>query len=433
MRLRVDLSPERLAFPGLGHDNSALGQCMKCGFCTLHCPTFVLLCDERDSPRGRVRFALQILEEKRAPTAEAVLHLDRCLSCLGCTSACPFGVDLGHLWDRARAAIEGTGGRPAVDRLLRRALVRVLTSPRLFRLALSAVSVGRAFRPLLPALFGRMVDTAPSCAPASGPVRKAQVFAAQGVRRMRVALLRGCVQQVLGGTADAAAVRLLTRHGCEVIVAQGSGCCGALPLHLGLPGPARELACRNIAAWERASAGGLDAIVITASGCGSAVKEYATLLADDPTWAQPAQRVASIAKDVVELLAELPLEYSGRTKGIPVAVHLPCSLQHGQGIAVTPRRLLEEAGFDVHDAPEAHICCGSAGTYSLLQPEIADRLGERKARALDGVGAKMIATGNLGCALHIARFSKLPLVHNVELLDWAAGGEPPSALRALAT
>ena len=221
--MHVDLSPERLAFPGLGHDNSALGQCMKCGFCTLHCPTFVMLRDERDSPRGRVRFALQILEEKRVPTPEAVLHLDRCLSCLGCTSACPFGVDLGHLWDRVRAAIEESGIRSTVDRLLRRLLVRVLTSPRLFRVALRAVSAGRVFRSLLPTLLGRMVDTAPGRVPAAGPVGKARVFAAKGSRRMRVALLPRCVQQVLGGAIDAAAVRLLTRHGCEVVVAQGTG------------------------------------------------------------------------------------------------------------------------------------------------------------------------------------------------------------------
>lgn len=430
--MHVDLSPERLAVPGLNDENSALGQCMSCGFCTIQCPTFVLLRDERDSPRGRVRFAMQILEEGRAATPEAVRHLDRCLSCLGCTSACPFGVDHARLWDRARAVIEETRARPATDRLWRRLLVRILTSPRLFRLALSAAQPGRMLRPLLPRVLGRLIDSAPEKHPAASPLPGPGVFAAVGPRRMRVALLAGCVQQVLGAVIDAATVRLLTRHGCEVLVPAGSGCCGAIPLHLGLPDAARRLARRNIAAWESMVDGGLDAIVANASGCGASVKDYGTLLADDPAWAQRARRIASISRDITELLSDLQLKCVEQVKGFPVALHLPCSLQHGQGIAMTPRRLLEEAGFDVRDAPEGHLCCGSAGTYHVLQPDIADRLGERKAQALVESGAEVIATGNMGCLLHIARFSKTPVVHTVELIDWATGGERPAGLLGVA-
>ena len=431
--LHIDLSPERLAIAGLNDQNSALGQCMSCGFCTIHCPTFVLLGDERDSPRGRVRFAMQIVEEGRAATPEAIRHLDRCLSCLGCTSACPFGVEHARLWDRARAVIEDSGARPASGRLSRRLLAHVFTSPRLFRLALAAAPAGRMLRPLLPRMLGRLIDCVPkSSSPAASPLPGAQVFAAQGQRRMRVALLAGCVQQVLGAAIDAATVRLLTRHGCEVHVPPGSGCCGAVPLHLGLHEAAHRLARQNVAAWERVMDGGLDAVVVNASGCGTSVKDYGTLLAQDPAWVERARRIASLSCDISELLPELPFKYVEQVKGISVALHLPCSLQHGQGIAMTPRRLLEEAGFEVRNGAEAHLCCGSAGTYNVLQPDISDRLGERKARVLDETGAQVIATGNMGCLLHLARFSPTPVVHTVELLDWATGGAPPAALARMA-
>ncbi len=426
--MHADLSPERLAFPGQEQFSSALGQCMTCGFCTIHCPTFLLVRDERDSPRGRVRFALQILEEGRVPAPEAVRHLDRCLSCLGCSSACPFGVDHRHLWDRARAAIAAAGVRSTADRIQRRLLATLLTSPELFRLALHLAPAGRLLRDFMPALLARMVHLSPREPPVSTARGQTRVFPPVGRRRMRVALLPGCVQQVFGGAIDAATIRLLTRHGCEVVVPAGSGCCGALPLHIGLGKSARRLARRNVAAWERAAAGGLDAVVINASGCGSVVKDYGTLLADDPRWSESAARMETLARDVVELVSALPLEYTKQANGMSVVLHLPCSLQHGQGIAMTPRLLLEEAGFDVREAPEAHLCCGSAGTYTFLQPELADRLGERKAQALVSAGAKVIATGNLGCSMHIARFSRIPVVHTVELLDWATGGEKPDAL-----
>lgn len=426
--MHVETSPERLAFPGLRDDNDTLGQCMRCGFCTIHCPTFVLLRDERDGPRGRVRFAMQILNEDRAATPEAIHHLDRCLSCLACTSACPFGVDHSHLWDQARAKIEETGARPASHRLWRRMLAYVFTSPHIFRYALKAAPAGRVFRPLLPKRLARMVDSAPANTQVANPVQGTKSFAAQGERRMRVALLAGCVQQVLGSEIDAATVRILTRHGCEVVVPSGSGCCGAVHLHLGLPNDARNLARQNIAAWESMIDTGLDAVVVNASGCGSSVKDYGVLLEDDPAWADRARRMASLTRDITEVLSEFQFDYVQDVAGTSVALHLPCSLQHGQGIAKTPRRLLEEAGFSVREASESHLCCGAAGTYNLLQPDISDSLGKRKAELLNETKADVIATGNMGCLLHIARFSRQPIVHTVELLDWATGGRRPARL-----
>ena len=426
--MHVDLSPERLVFPGRGHENTSLGQCMECGFCTIRCPTFVLLRDERDGPRGRVRFAKQIVEEGLHPTAEAIEHLDRCLSCLACTSTCPYGVDHSGLWDAARTAIEAAKARPLGERLWRRALVKVLTSPRLFAAGLSAAALGRALRGVLPGALRRLVDQAPKTRPVPSPVSRPQVFPAEGKRRMRVALLSGCVQQVMGAAIDAATVRVLTRHGCEVVVAAGGGCCGAVPLHLGFEEGARELARRNLAAWKETAAGGLDAVVINASGCGSTVKEYGKLLVDDDAWAEFARHIASIARDVTEVLADLALECRRTANGFPVALHLPCSQQHGQGISIGPRRLLQEAGFDVRPVAESHMCCGAAGTYNLMQPVISDALGQRKAGALEASGAKAIATGNMGCLLHVSRFTGLPVVHTAELLDWATGGDVPASL-----
>lgn len=429
--MHVDLSPERLVFPGRGEEHSSLGQCMECGFCTIRCPTFVVLRDEGDSPRGRVRIARQILEQGGRPSRKALDHLDRCLSCLSCTSSCPYGVDHSGLWDAARAAIETRKVRPLPERLWRRTMARTLSSPRLFATGMSAASLGRVMRPILPGRLRRMVDQAPRTPPAPSPVARPRVYPAEGERRKRVALLSGCVQQVLGASIDAATIRLLTRHGCEVVVAEGGGCCGAVPLHLGFEHAAREHAKANIAAWLRADASsGIDAIVINASGCGSTVKDYGRILADDPQWADEARRVAAMTMDVTELLSDLPLRLTGEVDRMHVALHLPCSMQHGQGISIAPRRLLDEAGFEVSLAPESHMCCGAAGTYNLMQPVISDQLGQRKAQALESTGARVVATGNMGCMLHIGRLGALPVVHTVELLDWATGGEMPARLRS---
>lgn len=432
--MHVDLSPERLIFPGRGIQHSSLGQCMECGFCTIRCPTFVVLRNEGDSPRGRVRIARQILEQGEHPTRESIDHLDRCLSCLSCTSSCPYGVDHSGLWDAARTAIEERKVRPLPERLWRRTLARVLSSPRLFTIGLSAASLGRALRPVLPGKLRRMADQVPATLTKASPVAQPRVYPAEGERRKRVVLLSGCVQQVLGAPIDAATIRVLTRHGCEVVVAEGGGCCGAVPLHLGFERAAREHAKANVAAWLHvAESDGVDAIVINASGCGSTVKDYGRILVDDPQWADGARRVASMTMDVTELLSELPLRFTHESDGLHVALHLPCSMQHGQGISITPRRLLEEAGFEVSLAPESHMCCGAAGTYNLTQPDISDQLGRRKARALGDTGARVVATANMGCMLHIGRLGTVPVVHIVELFDWATGGEAPTRLRSAVT
>jgi glycolate oxidase iron-sulfur subunit len=422
--------PERFLFAGAERGDDYRGQCMRCGICTLRCPTFQLLGDERDGPRGRVAMAVDLLEGVARASAETVRHLDRCLSCLACTGACPFGVDHTHLWDRARARIEETYRRPVGERLLRSLLAAVLPRPGLFRLALRGAALGRFFRGLLPRRLAGLVALAPRRLPrAAGP--QTGTFTPAGPRRARVALLAGCAQGVLRPSIHAATIRFLQRHGCEIVVPPEAGCCGALVLHMGRPEEARRQARANIVAWEAlADDGGLDAIVINASGCGPTVKDYPALFADDPAWAARAAPIAALARDVCEVVAGLPLAVVKRPPGTRIACHNPCSLENGQGIATTPGRLLRQAGFDVVEAPEGGACCGSAGTYNMLQPDIAARLGEAKAAALRSVRPAAIATANIGCQVQISDFVEVPVVHAVELLDWATGGPAPAGLGA---
>ncbi len=429
--MQTRFSAAQLADSATAESESILRRCVHCGFCTATCPTYVLLGDERDSPRGRIYLIQDMLEHpERAPTDTHVRHVDRCLSCLSCMTTCPSGVHYMHLVDHARTHIEQHYRRPLGDRLLRGLLGAVLPRPWLFRLALIGAGVGRAAAGLLPRRLAAMLALAPASLPTPSPVDRPHRAPAQGPRRARVALLTGCAQQVLAPGINEATVRLLTRHGVEVVVAD-SGCCGALNHHLGQHDAALAHVKRSIAAWTaEADAGGLDAILVNASGCGTVIKDYGHLLRDDPHWAAPAARVSALARDVTEFLDQLGLMAPVVSTGQVVAYHAACSLQHGQQIRREPKALLAAAGFQVREPAEAHLCCGSAGTYNLLQPEIAQQLQARKVANLDAAGATVIAAGNIGCLTQIAAATGLPVVHTVELLDWATGGPMPAALKA---
>jgi glycolate oxidase iron-sulfur subunit len=396
----------------------------------------VLLGDELDSPRGRIYLIKNMLEEGGPVGAETVKHIDRCLSCLACMTTCPSGVHYMHLVDHGRRHIEAHYRRPWPERLLRRLLGLVLTRPGLMRLALHGARLAQPFEGLLPKQLRPLVALAPSSIAAKSAVDQPQIFPAEDERRMRVALLPGCAQQVLMPEINEATIRLLTRHGCEVVVAAGSGCCGALVHHLGEEAPALAFARANIDAWERArDAGGLDAIVVNASGCGTMVKDYGFLLREDPAYGEKAARIAVLARDISEVAGSLGLQRSAREAGqiLRVAYHSACSLQHGQRIHGEPKALLVQAGFEVVDVPEGHLCCGSAGTYNLLQPELAAALRDRKLANIALTGADLVAAGNIGCITQLAGGSPVPVVHTVELLDWATGGPPPRALSAIPT
>jgi glycolate oxidase iron-sulfur subunit len=295
-------------------------------------------------------------------------------------------------------------------------------------LALRAAGLARPFRALLPSGLRRMLDLAPARLPAETDAGRPGVHPARGVTRMRVALLSGCVQPVLAPGIDAAVIRLLTRLGAEVVVAPGQGCCGALTHHLGRDG--HGFAAANIRAWTAELAGqGLDAVIVTASGCGTTVKDYGFMFRNDPHLADEAARISALACDVTEVLARLGLpEDAAAPRPLRVAYHSACSMQHGQRLHGPPRDLLRAAGFSVLEVPEGHICCGSAGTYNLLQPDMADVLRARKAAHIDGIAPDVVATGNLGCMTQLRWVVTAPLVHTVELLDWACGGPEPAAL-----
>jgi len=427
--MQTSFTAEQLDDPRLAEADRILRACVHCGFCTATCPTYVLLGDERDSPRGRIYLIKDMLEQGRPAGETEARHIDRCLSCLSCMTTCPSGVDYMHLVDMARGHVAETWRRPAGERWMRRLLAALLPHPDRFRLALVAAKLGRPFAAILPAKLRAMLDLAPARLPTPSSLDRPQVLPAEGPRRMRVALLTGCAQSVLDPGINEATARLLRRHGCEVVIPAGLGCCGALPLHMGEERPAHDFAIRNIDAFTREIAGdGLDAIVISTSGCGTTVKDYGHMFRGDPAWASRAEAVARRTRDISEVMLELGLREPGGVPRLKVAYHSACSLQHGQNVTDAPKRLLREAGFDVVEPLEPHLCCGSAGTYNMLQPDLSQRLKQRKAENLRRTGADLVAAGNLGCMVQIGSAIDRPVVHTAELLDWATGGPLPRAL-----
>ncbi len=435
--MQTHFSPALLENPATAEAEKILRACVHCGFCNATCPTFVLLGDELNSPRGRIYLIKDMLERNRPADALTVKHIDRCLSCLACMTACPSGVNYMHLVDGARSHIEKTYRRPLTDRLFRAFLGAVLPYPNRFRLALAAAPLARPFNSLYPR-FGRtgrrvaaMLRLAPGrihrTAPRSGVTSPAVAPVA------RVALHGGCVQQVLRPDINAAAIRLLTRFGINTVLAKGEGCCGALLHHLGKEAGAFAQARANVDVWSREiERHGLNAILITASGCGTMIKDYGFLLRNDPAYAVKAARVSALAKDVTEFLDTLDLPEPAKPSGLTVAYHSACSMQHGQKIDALPRRLLTQAGFNVRDMPEGHLCCGSAGTYNILEPEIATRLRDRKIANIVQTSPDLVATGNIGCITQIASGTSIPVLHTIELLDFAHGGPTPDCLASLA-
>jgi glycolate dehydrogenase iron-sulfur subunit len=433
--MQTNFAPEQLNDPAMASSEKILRTCVHCGFCTATCPTYLLLGDELDSPRGRIYLIKDMLEGNKPATPEVVKHIDRCLSCLSCMTTCPSGVHYMHLVDHARSYIEATYKRPWHDRLLRSLLARVLPYPNRFRLAIAGALVAKPFKGVIGALpyvgsrLKAMIELAPARAPARSPFDAPGVFRPSGPRRGRVAILAGCAQPVLKPGFNEAAIRLLNRHGIEVVQAKGEGCCGALVHHMGRDAQGHAFAKRNIDAWIAEMDGeGLDAIVITASGCGTTIKDYGFMFRDDPAYADKARRVSEIAKDVTEYVLGLQLIEPVRETDLVVAYHSACSMQHGQQIRAEPKTLLKQAGFTVKDVPEGHICCGSAGTYNLLQPEIAAQLRARKVANIERTRPDLIATGNIGCMTQIGQGTGIPIVHTVELLDWATGGPMPEVL-----
>jgi glycolate oxidase iron-sulfur subunit len=429
--MQTNFSLAQLADPNIAEADRILRTCVHCGFCTATCPTYVLLGDELDSPRGRIYLIKDMLENDRPATADVVKHIDRCLSCLACMTTCPSGVHYMHLVDQARAHIETTYTRPLVDRVLRSLIAHVLPHNGRLRWALSAARLFRPMAGLFTVLglapIAAMLNLAPDRPPAASAPAGRRRFPPQGARRGRVALLDGCVGPVIAPGINAAAIRLLTRHGVEVVMT-ADGCCGSLVHHMGREREALAAARRRIDAWSAEIDGeGLDAILVTASGCGTTVKDYGYMLRSDRKYADQATRVSRLAMDISEYLAQLQLS-AHAPASLQVAYHSACSLQHGQKIGRVPKELLSKIGFVVKDVPESHLCCGSAGTYNMLEPGLANRLRERKVGNIEKLKPDVIAAGNIGCITQIAAGTEIPVVHTVELIDWATGGPVPAAL-----
>ncbi|WP_373503955.1 glycolate oxidase subunit GlcF [Aestuariivirga sp.] len=429
--MQTTFTADQLEQPRIAEANAILRKCVHCGFCTATCPTYVLLGDELDSPRGRIYLIKNMLESGEPATAQTVKHIDRCLSCLSCMTTCPSGVHYMHLIDEARAHVEETYKRPLFERLLRNVLAYTMPRPRLFRLSLIAAKIASPLAPMAKSFgatrISALLGLVPKIMPSPERFGAPGTYPARGPKKGRVALLMGCVQSVLDPAINAATLRLLTRLGYEVVVSGEEACCGSLTHHMGKEDDALARARRSVDQWTKAN---VDAVVITASGCGTTIKDYGHMLRLDPAYAEKAHAISAKAKDVTEFLAQENLpEAKG---GLKLAYHSACSMQHGQKIKAEPLNLLRRAGFTVSEVPEGHLCCGSAGTYNILQPEIATRLRDRKVANIETLKPQAIATGNIGCITQIGMGTKIPIVHTIELLDWAYGGPKPSKLDGIA-
>lgn len=434
--MQTNFTPEQLSDPRIAEADRILRRCVHCGLCTAVCSTYVVVGDERDSPRGRIYLMKDMFERGKDASPEVQHHIDRCLSCLSCMTTCPGGVDYMHLVDLARVHIKETGQRSWKDQMMRRLLAAVVPYPDKFRMALKAAPLGRPFIPLLRRMglkeVAAMLELAPARLPELPKYEGPGVAKTSAERRARVIMLAGCAQQVLRPEINDATIRLLARRGVDVIVSNGAGCCGALVHHMGEEAQAHDQVRRNVDAWSKEmTKGPVDAIIINASGCGTTVKDYGYMLRHDPEYAERAAKISSLTRDITEFLGDYDLGPPVRWSSLRVAYHAACSLQHGQGVTDEPKALLLAAGYSVVSPPEGHICCGSAGTYNIMQPELAGELRDRKVKNIRQVKPDVVAAGNIGCITQLAGGMEIPIAHTVELLDWAYGGPAPRGMEKL--
>ncbi len=434
--MKTEFTKKQLAQPQMAEANDIIKRCVHCGLCTATCPTYALTGDERDSPRGRIYLIKDMFENNRKADPQTTFHIDRCLSCLSCVHTCPSGVDYMHLVDHARTHIERTIARPPRERLVRRILMSILPYPARMRWALKIASLARPFS----GFFQRMGLSQISAMLALAPTRRIRQpqFAGPGTaatsrtRRGRVILLAGCVQQNLRPNINDSTIRFLARSGIDVEVANGAGCCGALVHHMGRPEQAIEFAKKNIDAWSKLmDRQEIDAIIINASGCGTMVKDYGHLMRNVRGYENRALEISGKARDIAEFLTESDPGPPRRWSSIRVAYHDACSLRNGQRIADEPRALLNKAGFTVVEIPEAHMCCGSAGTYNILQSATATELRDRKIANIENTKSDIVACGNIGCIAQLSSAVDIPVIHTIELLDWAYGGPVPVGLAGI--
>ncbi|MEM7070138.1 MAG: glycolate oxidase subunit GlcF [Pseudomonadota bacterium] len=441
--MRTNFSPEQLLDPDIQQAHDILRKCVHCGMCTATCPTYQILGDELDSPRGRIYLIKDWLESAESVHQGLVTHIDRCLSCFSCMTTCPADVDYRRLSDMSRVKIAQTWKRPFFERLYRAMIVFSLSVPWRFRLMYGGASLLKPFKRLFPSTIRVAFDQMPDVLPINRPsYRKGKIFKARSSTEKplkRIALLPGCVQPVLSPTINEAAVFLLSHLGYETVITPDLGCCGALAYHSGDIKNARQCASQNIKSWMQPihdQMGGLDGIVMTASGCGSMVHDYAHLFADEPEMREQAKTISEHCMDAsvfftkkVKKWPTIKPEMRAICAQIRLAYHAPCSLQHGQKIVDEPVHLLKQCGFQVYTPQQAHMCCGSAGTYALFQPDLSERLKNLKQMHLNALNPDIIVSANIGCIHQLNHRNKQPVIHWIELLAWAYGGAPPSGLK----
>lgn len=428
--MQTQFTIAQLADPKIREADEILRKCVHCGFCTATCPTYVMTGDERDSPRGRIWMLREVLESPETVSSDTSYHIDRCLGCLSCMTTCPSGVDYNHLVEIGREKLEEVAPRRFADRVMRLLLAHIIPHAARFHLVIRLARLVRGFRALLPARMKAALSKLPKTVTALDRVgQNTAVFPARGQRIRRVALLAGCAQRALDPAINASTIRVLNKLGVEVVVRAQAHCCGALAHHIGAGDQAMQAVRASITAWrDEIASGGLDAIVVNASGCGSMIKDYGHLMKDDPVLGSAARMISQMAVDISELLADIGIDAiikpTGEGERGTVAYHSACSLQHGQKIHDLPQQLLRQAGFAVTQPLNPHLCCGSAGVYNILQPEMADGLRQNKLDSLQATRAPFIAAGNIGCISQLDTDSQ-PVRHTIQFIDWASGGPSP--------
>jgi len=435
--METHFSKEQLKDKDNKSSEKILRKCVHCGFCNTTCPTYNLLGDELDGPRGRIYLIKDIIENNKPANEKIVKHIDRCLSCYSCMTTCPSGVNYMHLIDHGRSHIEKTYKRPFSDRLMRNFLSQVMPYPLRFRIIGILTSIIKPFSFMFPEKIKSMISLMPISFPRKNLPKK-EIYFAQGEKKpiARVALLAGCVQQVIAPQINEATIRLLNRHGAEVVVIKGIDCCGSLNHHLGKSDLANKTFKKNILAWyDEYLNNGLDAIISNTSGCGTTLKDYKFIFRWDDELKKKAKKVSELTKDISEYLEEnVKLNFINKNKNekeYKIAYHSACSMQHGQKIHDVPINLIKKTGNKVFEIPEGHFCCGSAGTYNLLQTDIAKKLLKDKISNIKKVNPQFITTGNIGCITQIASGTKIPILHTAEIIDWYTGGPKPKILKNL--
>ena len=431
--MQTNFSNEQLKDKDNKSSEQILRKCVHCGMCNTTCPTFELLGDELDGPRGRIYLIQDMLENERKPSANVVKHIDRCLSCYSCMTTCPSNVNYMHIIDHGRKYIEKNYQRPFFDRLIRDALSKILPNVKLFKIMSYLAKIGKPFQFFLPLKIKNMMDLIPSSFPKK-ILKTKEIYKTKYKKKVaRVALLTGCVQKELSPQINESTIRILNRHGVEVVVPEKIRCCGSLNHHLGKNDDAHQDFINNINIWyDQYLKGNLDAILSNTSGCGTTMKDYGFIFKDDKKMKKKAKKISELTKDVSEYLSEsLNLKFKSKEKKLRIAYHSACSMQHGQKIHSQPINLLEKTKNEILEIPEGHICCGSAGTYNILQPKIAKQLLKNKVKNIESLKPQIISTGNIGCITQIANGTNIPILHTVELLDWYTGGPKPKILQEI--